>query len=150
MTTDTTIHIWYKATDLVAEKCLLSKNNINLQDRLRIPLGAADKFYCFKECQNDGTITITGTTTAVAGVWYFVTVRLGSLGFTLSINGTQEASSADIKVLSAGTVSGLLLGLDYGGNTPANGTIGEVIIYNRWQSDSEGRHIHQATKWRYQ
>lgn len=149
MTTDTTISAWARTSDLTANRGVISKSNIAVEDRLALVFTSTPYFVVFKESSDDGGINLYGGTPVVDS-WYFWAVRIGSQGFDLRINGTLIDSNADTNVLRDGTHKNLYLGLDHNNTNPLSGMIGEVWIYNRALSPIEIQRNYLATRGRYQ
>ena len=149
MTTDTTISAWARTSDLSDNRGVVSKSNIAVEDRLALWFTLDANFVCYKESANDGGIALSGGI-VIVDTWYFWTVRIGSAGFDLRINGTLIDGDADTNVLRDGTHKNLYLGLDHNNDNPLSGMIGEVWIYNRALSPIEIQHNYLATRGRYQ
>ena len=148
--TDTTICIWVRMnTKVIGAQYLISKSNIAAQDRFYVATGTNSGWRVYIEHDDSAKLSADNVGTATVGEWYFLTLRFGSGGQKLDVNLVNIASDADTGVLRTGTHVPLYLGLSYNNDSPMGGTIGEVIIYNRYLPDPELAMLYTATKWRY-
>lgn len=92
--------------------------------------------------------TLTSTTTPTAGQWYHLAATYNGTHMLLYVNGTKEAQAA-----KTGVIGYTAWPLDIGGDAYRNiewlnGTVDEIVIFNRTLSASEIQSIYNYTaKW---
>jgi hypothetical protein len=85
------------------------------------------------------------TTTIVNGVWYHAVIVFNGTNGTLYLNGTPIGTMAHTKIIKLDSV-GFSIGDDLGGpNIPFNGTIDDVLIFNRALSAQEVLALYNAS-----
>jgi hypothetical protein len=94
-----------------------------------------------------GTYTYTDQFTITDDEWNHVVVVFNSSGRKIYINGVDETYSGGSETaLPGGSSYGLLIGL---GSSPMNGSIDDVIIFNRSLNDAEVGALYNATANQY-
>lgn len=148
VTTGLTISAWIKLNNVSGQKAIVSKWQGSMNNDQYILMVDGNKLRFAIGRQGFSANGILGNTILLANTWYHVSATWNTSGeHTIYVNGVQDVSSTLSNFTSINSTSNIMLTI--GAETSSasryfNGTIDEVLMYNRSLSATEINNIYNA------
>lgn len=151
--TNYTLATWVKLNDTTDINIIVGADgqndpvNLFWSHQLRLDPGGYFQHY-YDNGGLPGGLIVTGTTQPIANQWYHVVGVYDGFTIKLYVNGQQEGSG--VVGFQTVAVDRFFIGSQANSGFPLNGTLDEVLIFNRSLSDDEILNLYERSNIKYQ